>query len=115
MFDFRFNTPTLFPESGSRKRFHASEMRAIDSPHKITYMLMELVSFEPFLVRFLSLNKKGRFFLMFLRTFHALFLGYFFIGKSVFDAVFCHYRAFNSTDFDSKTNLGSFPYETIEF
>jgi len=52
---------------------------------------------------------------MFLCTFHALFLDYFFIGKSVFDAVFCHYRVFNSTDFDYKTNLGSFPYETIEF
>ena len=25
----------LFPESGSRKRFHNSRMRAIDSPHKI--------------------------------------------------------------------------------
>ena len=78
-------------------------------------MHTELVSFEPFLAKFLSLNKKGRFFLMFLRTFHALFLGYFFIGKSVFDAVFCHSRVFNSTDFDSKTNLASFPYETIEF
>src|SRR5689334_4030591 len=31
---FRFNTPTTFPESG--KRFHASGMHAIDSPHKIT-------------------------------------------------------------------------------
>ena len=30
MFDFRFNTPTTFPESGPRKRFHASGMRAID-------------------------------------------------------------------------------------
>ena len=29
-FDFRFNTPTTFPESGSRKHFHASGMRAID-------------------------------------------------------------------------------------
>ena len=90
-------------------------MRAIDSPHKITYMLTELVSFEPFFVRFLSLNKKGCFFLMFLWTFHRFFLGYFLIGKSVFDAVFCHYRVFNSTDFDSKTNLGLFSYETIEF
>ena len=35
MFDFRFNTPTTFPESRSRKHFHASRMRAIDSPHKI--------------------------------------------------------------------------------
>ena len=35
-FDFHFNTPTPFPESESMKRFHASEMRAIDSPHKIT-------------------------------------------------------------------------------
>ena len=91
------------------------EIRAIDSPHKITYMHTELISFESFLAGFLSLNKKGRFFLMFLCIFHALFLDYFFIGKSVFDAVFCHYRVFNSTDFDSKTNLGSFPYETIEF
>ena len=36
MFDFRFNTPTIFPESGSRKRFHVSGMRAIDFSHKIT-------------------------------------------------------------------------------
>jgi hypothetical protein len=34
-FDFRFNTPTTFPESGSRKHFHNSGMSAIDSPHKI--------------------------------------------------------------------------------
>jgi hypothetical protein len=36
MFDFRFNTPTPFPESGSRKRFLASRMRGIDFLHKIT-------------------------------------------------------------------------------
>ena len=36
MFDFRFNTPNPFPESGSRKRFHASGMRGIDFSHKIT-------------------------------------------------------------------------------
>src|SRR3569623_557811 len=36
MFDFRFNTPTPFPESGSRRRFHASGMRGIDFSHKIT-------------------------------------------------------------------------------
>ena len=36
MFDFCFNTPTPFPESGSRKRFHASGMRGIDFSHKIT-------------------------------------------------------------------------------
>jgi len=35
MFDFRFNTPTTFPESGSGKRFQGSGMRAIDSSHKI--------------------------------------------------------------------------------
>jgi hypothetical protein len=35
-FDFRVNTPNPFPESGSRKRFHASGMRAIDFLHKIT-------------------------------------------------------------------------------
>ena len=39
IFDFRFNTPTPVPESGSRKRFHALEMRTIDSPHKITHIL----------------------------------------------------------------------------
>ena len=33
---FRFNIHTTFPESGSRKRFHVTEMRAIDSSHKIT-------------------------------------------------------------------------------
>ena len=36
MFDFRFNTPTPFPESGSRKRFHASGMRGINFSLKIT-------------------------------------------------------------------------------
>jgi hypothetical protein len=36
MFDFRFNTHSYFPESGLRKHFQASEMRAIDSPHEIT-------------------------------------------------------------------------------
>src|ERR1700733_11390193 len=36
MFDFRFNTPTPFPESGSRKHLHASGMRGIDFSHKIT-------------------------------------------------------------------------------
>jgi hypothetical protein len=35
MFDFRFNTLTPFPESGSRKHFHASRVRAIDFSHKI--------------------------------------------------------------------------------
>ena len=34
-FGFRFNTLNPFPESGSRQRFHASEMRAIDSPKKL--------------------------------------------------------------------------------
>ena len=29
-FDFRFNTHIYFPESGSRKHFHVSGMRAID-------------------------------------------------------------------------------------
>jgi hypothetical protein len=33
MFDFRFNTPI---RSLNRKRFHASRMRTIDSPHRIT-------------------------------------------------------------------------------
>jgi hypothetical protein len=36
MFDFCFNTPTTFPESGSRKHFHASEIRAIDFSHDFT-------------------------------------------------------------------------------
>ena len=36
MFDFRFNTSIPFPESGSRKRVHASGMRGIDFSHKIT-------------------------------------------------------------------------------
>ena len=36
MFDFRFNTHSYFPESGSGKRFQAPGMRAIDSPHEIT-------------------------------------------------------------------------------
>ena len=31
MFDFRFNTPTTFPESGSRTRFQGSGMLSIDS------------------------------------------------------------------------------------
>ena len=67
--------------------FHASGIRAIDSPHKITYMHTELVSFEPFLARFLSLFNKGCFFLGFLRTFPVCFIGYFLTEKSVFDAV----------------------------
>ena len=36
IFDFRFNTHIYFPESGSRKHFYASGMRAIDFSHKIT-------------------------------------------------------------------------------
>ena len=36
IFDFRFNTPAPFPESGTRKRFHVSGMRGIDFSHKIT-------------------------------------------------------------------------------
>jgi hypothetical protein len=35
-FNCRVNTPIPFPESGSRKYFHASGMRAIISLHKIT-------------------------------------------------------------------------------
>ena len=35
MFDFRFNTPNPFPESGPRKRFYASGMRGIGFSHKI--------------------------------------------------------------------------------
>jgi hypothetical protein len=35
-FDFHVNTPNPFPESGSRKRFYASGMRAIYFPHKTT-------------------------------------------------------------------------------
>ena len=46
MFDFRFNTPTPFPESGSRKRFHASGMRGIDFSHKITPKNVFLQKFE---------------------------------------------------------------------
>ena len=38
IFDFRFNTPTPFPASGSWKRFHASGMRGIDFSHQITPM-----------------------------------------------------------------------------
>src|SRR4051812_19800236 len=36
MFDFRFNIPTIFPESGSRKHFHASGVRAIYFSHFFT-------------------------------------------------------------------------------
>ena len=39
MFDFHFNTPTPFPESGSRKHFHVSGMRAIDFSHDFLYRL----------------------------------------------------------------------------
>ena len=35
-FDFRFNIHIYFPESGSRKHFHASRMRAIDSSPRKT-------------------------------------------------------------------------------
>jgi hypothetical protein len=37
-FDFRVNTPTSYPESGSRKHFHALGVCAIDFPHKITHL-----------------------------------------------------------------------------
>ena len=77
-------------------------------------MHSELVSLEPFLARFSSLNKKGRFFYGFLCTFPLLFLGYFLIVKSVFDAIFFHYSVFDSTDYDSKSNLGWFSHETFE-
>src|SRR6185312_5842245 len=36
MLDFHFNTHIYFPESGSRKHFHASGMRAIDFSHDFT-------------------------------------------------------------------------------
>jgi hypothetical protein len=36
IFDFRFNTHSDSPDSGSGKHFQASEMRAIDSPHTIS-------------------------------------------------------------------------------
>src|SRR6185437_4064853 len=36
MLNFRFNTHSYFLESGSGKRFQASRMRVIDSPHEIT-------------------------------------------------------------------------------
>ena len=42
MLDFRFNIHSYFPESESGKRFQASGMRAIDSPHKITLRNMIL-------------------------------------------------------------------------
>ena len=50
MLDFRFNTHSYFPESGSRKHFHVSGMRAIDSPHEITPRNMILR--EKFLSKF---------------------------------------------------------------
>jgi hypothetical protein len=37
MLDFRFDTHSYFHESGSRKHFQDSGMRAIDSPHEIIY------------------------------------------------------------------------------
>jgi hypothetical protein len=36
MLDFRFNTQSYFPESGSRKHFHAPGMRAMDFSHDFT-------------------------------------------------------------------------------
>ena len=36
MFDFRFNTHSYLPESGSRKHFQDSGMRTIYFPHEIT-------------------------------------------------------------------------------
>src|SRR6185312_11866226 len=49
MFDFRFNTLTPFPESGSRKHFHPSGMRGIDFSHKITprNMFFQQKNFSP--------------------------------------------------------------------
>ena len=46
MFNFRFNTPTSFPESVSRKRFHASGMPGIDFSHKITPIKVFFFKFE---------------------------------------------------------------------
>jgi hypothetical protein len=63
MLDFRFNTHSYFPESGSRKHFQASEMRAIDSSHEITPKNMILrEKFQNFSIfasihRSISLNK----------------------------------------------------------
>ena len=45
-FDFLFNIHTYFPESGSRKHFHASEMRAIDFSHKITSKKVIFAKFQ---------------------------------------------------------------------
>ena len=42
MLNFRFNTHSYFPESGSRKHFDASGMRWIDFSHKITLRTMIL-------------------------------------------------------------------------
>ena len=49
MLYFRFNTLTPFPESGSRKHFHASGMRGIDFSHKITprNMFFQQKNFSP--------------------------------------------------------------------
>ena len=57
MLDFRFNTHSYFPESGSGKRFQAPGMRAIDSPHEITAKNMILRGkFQIFLI-FASIHK----------------------------------------------------------
>ena len=46
MFDFRFNTPTPSPESGSGKHFQDSGMRGIDFSHKITPIKIFFFKFE---------------------------------------------------------------------
>jgi hypothetical protein len=44
---FRFNTPIIFPETGSRKRFHASVMCAIDSLHQTIPIVTLLKKSDP--------------------------------------------------------------------
>ena len=56
MFDFRFNIPSPFPESGSRKRFHNSAVRAIGFSHDIIPKNMILKKkFQNFLI-FVSIH-----------------------------------------------------------
>jgi hypothetical protein len=49
IFDFRFTTPTSYPESGSRTRFHAPGMRTIDFPYKITPNTKKLANWKKIL------------------------------------------------------------------
>ena len=57
MFDFRFNTPTSFPESESKKRFHASGMlQSILRPFPARIFMLYSFEYAPLLVILVIFN-----------------------------------------------------------